>query len=231
MWAVAFLGPLLTAWCITAIELAPLLHRRYVLCSALPLVILFGGWLLSVERRWLQIAALLGSSLWLFTSQGTLNVWMHHQLIGQQRGEDWRAASAWVTSRILPDDELWCASGLIEAASAEIPLSDAMNAYLSFPLRGIYRVQTVEEQTIAPYALWGTSADWRKLLAGASRKREAERKGRAGASNLFIVYRGSQAAFDRRLSRITSGNLSLDAGPCAFGRVQVVKLHRESRQE
>ncbi len=152
LWSVAAFGPLLTVWMLTALDVAPMLHRRYVLCSALPIVLLAGVQLLCIRGRTLQVAALVTASVWLFASQGTWNVWMHGQLLGAQRGEDWRAAAAWVAQQIQTGDELWCASGLIEAESASIPPPESMNAYLSFPLRGLYRIDVNDRRMLEPAA-------------------------------------------------------------------------------
>ncbi|MEZ6075020.1 MAG: hypothetical protein R3C56_04890 [Pirellulaceae bacterium] len=83
-------------------------------------------------------------------------------------------------------------SGLIEGHAAELPLSESLDRYLSFPLRGLYRVVDNKGEVIEPRALVGDGTSWAVQLRAAGRAASSE-------SVVWIVYRGSPAAFDKNL--------------------------------
>jgi mannosyltransferase len=106
-WTVAWLGPLLTAWLLTWLEVAPLMHRRYLLVSAIPMVMLAAQLLVRIRYRTLACAAIGVSAVWLINVQPTLELWRNGQLVGTQRGEYWREVTQWVQTHYVDGDQEW----------------------------------------------------------------------------------------------------------------------------
>lgn len=218
MWLIAAAGPWLSVWLVTALGIAPMMHRRYVICSALTLVLLAATELMRMRFVWLKVATLACSIFWLLHSQGTLDVWKQHQWVGWQRGEDWHSAARWIDGQVQPGEELWCASGLIEAQSVTLPLSSVENEYLSFPLRGRYQVLA---EAVDPQALIGDAADWAEQLLLTT--------GDASTAK-FVVYRGRVEQLSKRLrsvqaiARRQGRALKIDLEPRPFGYISVAKV-------
>lgn len=248
LWWVAAAGPWLSAWWITSLGIAPVFHRRFVIVAAIPLVLVAATQLARIGRPGLRWLAVIGVAGWLIVSQGTLDNWRAGAWYGWQRSEGWRQASQFLQAHVQPNDTLWCCSGLIEASGAELPLSDSLNRYLSFPLRGLYRVLDSQGQPLEPQALIGNGESWRAQLLVASGLNHSgfdEQQGRAGesaadsfpagelfAGDQWIVYRGSPASFNRqlRLMQRASEGGSLArwqiGSPRSFGLVSVVRISR-----
>lgn len=218
MWLIAAAGPWLSVWLVTALGIAPMMHRRYVICSAMPLAVLAATELLRIRFVGLKVATLIGSVFWLLHSQGTLDVWKQHQWVGWQRGEDWHSAAQWIDRQVQAGDGIWCASGLIEAQSVTLPLAPAENEYLSFPLRGRYQVQS---ESVEPRALIGDAADWTEQLLSTSGD---------GTTAQFVVYRGRVEQLSNRLRRVQAiarregREFKLEAEPRPFGYITVAKV-------
>lgn len=237
VWAIAILGPLLTAWLLTAASITPILHRRYLLCVALPLVIFSAHCLMNLRFKVLQWSVLLASLLWMVNSQGTLGVWAKGELVGSQRPENWRGAASWVNRQISRSEDestpgssnqaktpglqdgaipkVWIASGLIEAAAAEYPLTQAENAYLSFPLRGLYRVGTQHGTIIWPDALIGGWPEWTRQISEST----------TADQRVFVFFRGNLRAFQSAVEKMAeSSTLEVVKPTRAFGSVCVAYL-------
>ena len=226
MWWVAIAGPWLSGWCITAMGIAPVFHRRFVIVAAMPLIVLAALELSRVQRLGLRWSALVAVAAWLIVSQGTLDNWRARKLFGWQRTEGWRQASEYLNERVQSGDQLWCASGLIEGHGAELPLSESLDRYLSFPLRGLYGVVDRSGESIEPRALVGDGASWSTQLCDA-------RRPSSGGRVHWIVYRGSPTGFEKNLHRLA---LQLEVGSIehwqigttrAFGMVSVVRVSRD----
>ncbi len=221
MWLVAASGPWATAWLMTELEIAPIFHRRYVIVSAMPLVLLAACELRKIRLSALRWSAGLSVIIWLVVSQGTFTVWRHGHLVGWQRGEDWRGATGWVDQQWLPGDQLWCASGLIEGRQVSLPIDDRSNDYLSFPLRGLYEVADRRGTTIAPNALVNDPELWDDLWMQGSP---------AAVQDIWIVARGRALRLHRKLAvageemRSRGGELEILVEPKEFGAVAVAKL-------
>lgn len=248
LWWIAAAGPWLSAWCITSLGIAPVFHRRFVIVAAIPLVLVAATQLARIRRPGLRWLAVIGVAGWLIVSQGTLDNWRAGSWYGWQRSEGWRQASQFLQAHAKPNDAVWCCSGLIEASGAELPLSESLNRYLSFPLRGVYRVLDSQGQPLEPRALIGNGDSWRAQLLVASGLNHSgfdEQQGGAGESaavsfpagqlltgDQWIVYRGSPASFNRQLrlmQRAREGGplASWQIGwPRSFGLVSVVRISR-----
>lgn len=220
LWWLAAFGPWLTAWLVTACEVAPLLHRRFVIVSAIPLAILAIAELSKVRRPGLRILAAGATCGWLIVGQGTLANWRDGYLVGWQRVEGWREATAYLNRNIVSGEEVWCASGLIEGDHAHLPLEPALNRYLSFPLRGAYRVSTSSHRAVEPLALVGDYKRWTEQLSASPEP------------SLWIVFRGRPAALEAGLRwlREQDANWRHD-GPREFGLVSVVRLRRPATRQ
>ncbi len=248
LWWIAAAGPWLSAWCVTSLGIAPVFHRRFVIVAAIPLVLIAIGQLALIRRPALRWLAVLGVAAWLAISQGTLDNWRSGAWYGWQRAEGWRQASLFVQSQVKRGETVWCYSGLIEASGAELPLTDSLDQYLSFPLRGLYQLVDAQGAPLAPRALIGDGASWRgQLLAAAEHEygtaqAEQSRAGGgaaeqfvgaelvAGNPNQWIVYRGSPSSFRRQLRLLQRAsaeahleNWQIDA-PRSFGSVSVVRM-------
>jgi len=247
LWWVATAGPWLTAWLITALDIAPIFHRRFVIVSAIPLVMLAAVELACIRRSSLRWMAVCGVTLALVGSQGTWNHWRAGQWYGWQRWEGWRQAAAALSEQCQAEDQVWCASGLVEAAGAQLPLDDDLSVYLSFPLRGTYRVVDANGVWLEPRGLLLSGEAWaEQLLAASDRRTQAESpqaleelpsvssmpSSPEGQAVKWIVYRGSRVGLERRLEAMRR-RLSLVPGregvwrmdePQSFGFVHVVRV-------
>ncbi|MCR9295142.1 MAG: hypothetical protein NXI32_20685 [bacterium] len=239
-WAVAFVGPWVTAWLLTVNRIAPLMHRRYVLCAALPLVIFAILLLFQMRSRMLRSVVLLVAFGWMAASQGTMDVWRSGQWVGWQRGEDWRSASAWIQSRVesntapasshaapnqapvLP--EVWCASGLIEGNQAQPPLSSELDAYLSFPLRGIYCVADGQGGFLEPRALVDDASRWIEQWGPIQERRSLFLVARTDARTLAEILQLMQKVLGDRGS-----SLEVIEGPLAFGMITAVYIQCDAK--
>ena len=133
VWWSAMLAPWLVAWAVTALEIAPVFHRRFVIACALPLVMLGAMELMLVRAVWLRSLALIVVSVSILYSQGSIDVWRKGYLVGQLRGEDWRGAIAWLNEQADGNDSLLCSSGLVEANGVNLPLDAALADYPRLP--------------------------------------------------------------------------------------------------
>jgi hypothetical protein len=249
-WAVAFLGPWLTAWRLTDLGITPILHRRYVLGSAVPMIIFAVLLLFHIRHRQLRWAALLVAAGFLLVSQGTWAAWQRGLPVAPQRGEDWRAAVQWVQSRVdlewstgekaeanaadswLPEPhlnsrnqpELWCASGLIEGKQASLPMSEEFRTYLSFPLRGMYRVRDKQGRAYEPQPLLDDASLWPQQWGPIRQRR-----------NLFLICRATPNVLVDILEKLgpflasRRVTMRVREGPKAFGIISGVYLELEPR--
>ncbi len=234
LWWVATLGPWLAAWGVTALNVAPIFHRRFVIVSAVPLIILAAMEVGRIQRPSLRWSAVLGVAAWLAVSQGTLDNWRSGHWFGWQRWEGWRQATSALNTQVQVGDELWCASGLVEAAGATLPLNDELSRYLSFPLRGAYSVRDSSGKFVEPQALLTSGIDWAEQLIAASKGKPAISQTKIERPTkeqiVWIVYRGSPEGFQLRLDVMQKRMVGLGGiqlrieQPQAFGLVSVVQL-------
>ena len=220
-WALAAALPWLSAWLITRLGIAPLFHYRFVLVSALPLYLLVGLGLLTLRRRGLAWLAVGGMLVGLTLTQGSATAWLEGRgtrLEGRGtllRGENWREAARYVGQHIQPESQtLWCYAGLIEGRSMSPPLDRSQDEYLSFPLRGCYRVRSAGRQ-VQPHGLVGDSRRWREQIQAGFEN---------GRREAWIVCRGSGENLERRLTLAGLDGHPRSRGIVQFGRVSVVCL-------
>ncbi|MEM8733726.1 MAG: hypothetical protein AAGG44_05875 [Planctomycetota bacterium] len=192
VWCIALTGPLLVGWALTTFEIAPVMHRRYLLASSVPLSLLAVSLLITVRFRWMSWIALAVSCGWLVTDQPTLEIWRSGQIQGALRGEDWRGAAEWISKRIENGDEIWCGSDLIEGDGLPLPLDEDMDRYLAFPLAGHYSIAVPETQSseeageatilrVQPRALLSNAGMWLQQWFAPEMP--------AGERHLFVVAR------------------------------------------
>ncbi len=220
LWLLAAAGPWLSVWLATAAGVAPLMHRRFVIASALPLVFLATRQWLKIRQPWLRLSAGVAVVGWLLVSQGSVAVWRQGDLLGWQRIEDWRGAVRFLNGTLEPGDQLWCASGLIEGEGLDVPLADAVNHYLSFPLRGLYQPRTVDGGMVEPQALVNDSRRWLQQWQLAESADVHRRR-------LWIVARSRPARLTQRLEAIVArsqGRLSIVRPASSFGSIAVAAM-------
>ena len=129
----------------------PLWHRRYFV-AALPLL----AWSAGVASTFALprtafgrvtaagcVVLVLGFLAW---HQGTAVTIAAGRWPVQYRGEPWREAISMINERRAPSDAVWVDSGLIEANFLRFPIEQAPTVepdweYLSFPVRGPYRLE------------------------------------------------------------------------------------------
>jgi len=218
LWVVAVVGPWLCAWFATWFEVAPLMHRRFVIVSALPLVALAIELWQTLRRPILKLLSGAGVIAWLIIGQGTVDAWQQGYVFGWQRVEGWREAVAWMDHRIEPEDEVWCASGLIEGNGTALPLAEEANSYLSFPLRGCYSMREAgEANRREPLALVNEPQRWKSQWPYRIRLSEANLPlGRA-----WVVFRGTAGQLSRSLKQARIRDDQIEIAPVSFGRVAV----------
>ncbi len=219
LWVAAAGIPLAISWLATRFEIAPIFHYRFAISVAMPLYLLLGCLVWQLTRpilRWLSIT---GTLVWLVYSQGTIEHLRNGQLMGPNRGEGWREATQFVSKNIAPQqDALWCYAGLLEGHAANIPLGPQQDEYLSFPLRGCYRVVS-DDETIMPRALVGSSRDWTEQIT---------LTGIHKIQRVWIVCRGTRSSLEKRLRQARLSELPQPCPIKEFGRVSVVCLRVNS---
>ena len=207
-WTIAAICPCCLAWILTRSELAPLLHYRFLIVAALPLYMLAGTWLLTINRRALRFLASTAIFGAMFVSQGpwgeSLDSWR------RARDEDWKSATEFVSQNFDSDSQsLWCYAALIEGYQIDPPLTQPMNEYLSYPLRGIYRVQA-GMATVDPHGLVGNRQRWLDQIRSVNR------------NAVWIIYRGPADRLKSDLNAAGMSQLTLVHPIEQFGRVSVV---------
>ena len=230
LWWSAMLGPWLLGWTLTVLGVAPIFHSRYVFASALPVFVVGAIELMRCRKGLIRWLTGLAVAVAIVFSQGSVPVWRSGYLVGNLRGEDWRAATRWVSARIEPGEPLLCSSGLIEAnsTSAEpmrLPLDPAFAAYLSFPLRGVYRVVDSAGYEVAVTPLVGEHRQW------ASQVTERLAKEPIQDHTVWLVYRGALSRLKTKLAEFQADlrlqDIRLDASePKRFGNLFVVELKK-----
>lgn len=226
LWFLASCLPVLAIWLLTWLDIAPLMHRRYAVGVLVPLVMLSGSLLQYVSRWWLQAVVVVVVLASLMMQQGTVGVWASGRLAPWQRLEGWRQASRYIeedasTQSPALDQQVWCASGLVEGLAASLPLATEQDVYLSYPLRGLYSLDVTPP--VALHALVNNPNRW------------AEQITQAGAPSriVWIVYRGSGARLQTHVQRLIAGcaargwTLKSETEPREFGQVSVIKLRRD----
>lgn len=225
LWALAGGAPWLGAWILAWMEIAPLFHYRFVIAAALPLYLFAGYWTLQLPFLWMRWAVVCVSLLWFVVPQFGWNP-SHNGLIPSEiRREGWREATRHVSDRWDSSrDSLWCSSGLIEGLYVVPPLESSDNEYLSYPLRGCYRI-VAEGELVIPNGLVGRSVYWAQQLADS-----VSNQGDGLAvqtSRAWIVCRGNLAALESRLQRAGLSSVPRSYPSAEFGRVSVVCLEFE----
>jgi hypothetical protein len=215
-WLYAALGPLLLGWCLTRFQVAPLFHYRFLIASAVPLTLAMATMIFQLPNQGGRLLTLGLSLIWLTYTQGTLQTWRQGYLWSSDRNEGWQSASSFVSDRFRwSTDSLYCYAGLIEGKDLAAPLDSSMSEYLSYPLRGLFQVESDPDQDshhrADPIGLTGRFQDWSHqidLLYG--RKAWIIFRGSADRLKLALV----QAGLDRQLT----------GQPSVFGGVAVAQI-------
>ena len=140
-------------WVMSRIEVAPIWHRRYLI-AVLPLLACFGGACVGYFDRSItqRLPALVWASLMaavmvlgIGIQQQTLSRLHHYPVALVKRGEDWRNAIEWLQRESEEDSQILLNAGLIENQTWIAPAlfegrNDAKREYLTFPVRGPYRL-------------------------------------------------------------------------------------------
>lgn len=232
LWWTAMLGPWLVAWIVTSVGVAPILHQRFVFASAMPLFIVGGLELLRLRHWTMRWVTCLAVAVAIVFSQGSVWIWRAGYMVGNLRGEDWRAATQWVDEQLEPGEPVLCSSGLIEANANQthplnLPLDPEFAEYLAFPLLGIYHLSDSSGQVVPVTPLLGDHHQWAAQVM--------ERM--AGESNptkrLWLVYRGAPGRLKTKLTEFKADlriqNIELTASePKRFGNLYVVELKQQS---
>ena len=235
LWWAALLGPWLLAWLITALEIAPMFHRRFVIASALPLVIVGALELMRVRRAWLRGLALVTVAGAIAFSQGSVGIWRQGYLVGTLRGEDWRGAAGWLSDRVRPGERVLCSSGLIEAVDVQLPLDRELAEYLAFPLGGAYRVRVLDdgadESAVPIVALAADAGLWAEQVgeqrAGQVAQQTPEQV--VAPERCWLVYRGAKGRLLEKVEVFAAGRRKRGGEVRlvevkGFGRVWVAEL-------
>lgn len=218
IWLWAALGPWLIAWMLTLCGIAPLMHPRYVIVSAMPMLI-WGAWSL-VRLPRTSLVCVCGLSVLLGTvyNQQTWGLWRRGELIGLQRNEDWRGATAWLGTQMQAGEPIYCSSGLIEAGIPAEAVDAEINRYLSYPVRGGYALELQAGEPIGLVADW---RQWPQQWAGSLSALQADQ-------NAWVIYRGSADRLRRRLNLLRDQDgIRMTTRVHPFGNIAVVGIGRE----
>jgi mannosyltransferase len=218
LWVVAACVPYGVAWLLTLLEIAPLFHYRFVIVGALPVYVVAGCWLMLMSApNSLKLLTILIMLIWNSYDSG-LNAgqWRYW---GFQRWEAWRQATTLVSQKLQPEtQQVWCFADLIESQGLQLPIDQTLDDYLSFPLRGCYRVRPPGSQAgIDPHGLIADRRQWEAQLVG-QRQRLTDAQ--------WIVYRGGAAALERDLRQAGLANWKRLQPLEEFGKVCVICIQQ-----
>lgn len=219
-WMFALATPMLAVWLLTRFEIAPLMHRRYAVASLAPLA-LIAATLTSIPKNKLlrlsMATLLIGGLLY---QQGTISVVRQGRLTPWQRLEGWRQVGRLIENKCNATDEIWCASQLIEG-NANPPLSQSLDQYLSYPLRGLYASQKIAAENV--HALVNDPQKWADQVI--------DTNATIGESKTtWFVYRGLAQDLDRRIAVLRSKpiaqgfEIQREQPTTAFGSISVAQL-------
>lgn len=247
---VSAIGVTMLYWLVARAEWLPVWHRRYFI-AVLPLMAAGAGLSAGSLSGALPASAAGRSGAWaaagcviiaLAWQQGTaVGLW---RLPGPlvRRGEDWRGAAAWIRSVRHRDDPVYVDAGLIEStlylspsAEAEPRLTAAQREYLSYPLRGPYRVQ--DPQHVEPIARNLPRETWTRTDSAGTRRDAAEPGGdnpgkpEGTAKNAFVISRRPVAHLKSVLASAGAASSSSGSRPAVaraeyrgFGGVSVARV-------
>lgn len=177
-WGLLAIVPIGLAWWLTYSELAPLMHRRYVISSLFPILVMAACCLDLVGQRLLRVTLVVATIAALMVVQGSPAQWRIGRWSPWQRLEGWRQAGRFIGEHSSARDELWCSSGLIEG-NREPPLPEALKSYLDYPLSGLYRPDAIESSEVRP--LVNDPRHWWRQVASVDT---------GGPRQVWIVHRG-----------------------------------------
>lgn len=159
---VTLVGTILIGWTITAMELAPLMHPRYMF-GAYPAIWIVGGLAISKMRSSLaMVTALLCIGL-LGWTQGTWSEWQEGRFV-VWRGEDWRGAVDWLNNQKPENASIALSPMWIETSGNSVP-SHLNLEYLSSPISTIYSIPEKSLLCILPNEISGWKAAINASLA------------------------------------------------------------------
>lgn len=212
----------------------PMFHPRFVFASAMPLFVVGAIELLGCQRWSIRWGTTLAIVIAIPISQGSVSIWRAGYLVGNLRGEDWRAATQWVNEQYVPGEPLLCSSGLIEASSNatnphSLPLESGFAEYLSFPLLGLYQVSDASGNRAPVTPLLGDHRQWATQVV----QRLSE--GTTRADRMWLFYRGAPGRLKTKLVEfqvdMRNKGISFEADePNRFGNVFVVELQLIGQQ-
>jgi len=142
-------GSLLCVWLLAFTEVAPLMHRRYIL-GAYPALLLLGAfWLGRIQSlRVLLVTGALSAALMIWW-QGTAAEWRAGRWIAWQRLEDWRGAVGYLNQYRRTDEPIFLAPMLVETRGTKID-STIDASYLRYPLASVYPIFDSESIGLLP---------------------------------------------------------------------------------
>jgi len=225
---------------VSAFDVVAIYHRRYLI-AALPPLAWAGGAVLAagmaaLERGWVAKSpsppnaadfACIGASsarirtlaagILLFVPAMAFNAIgvIGTPRVAVQRGEDWRGAVAWVNqaARSGPGQTIWVSPGLIETERFLASGDPAKIDYLTFPLRGPYRIDhpvVAFDIAAAPAVQAERLAEEQSVIAVI---RGSERSANVWANRILASLPGGIDNAEPRTFRVHR-----------FGRVQVVEF-------
>ncbi|MDZ4849008.1 MAG: hypothetical protein SGI77_06920 [Pirellulaceae bacterium] len=216
LFAVGF-GTVLIAWLFTYLNIAPLMHRRYVIGSY-PAILLAGAFCLGGIRnsKSVLLVGLVSAGLLAYW-QGTTSEWYAGRWIAWQRQEDWRGAAVVLSDLRKPKEPIFLAPMLIETTEANVH-NTKYSSYFKFALASLYRVSEADSIQILSNSRIRWKTDFLEYC-------------RANSHDVgWIVARVDASALDG----IDAGMQSKDAVEIGWkfervfngGRVQVLKVEK-----
>ncbi len=212
-------GMIFTVWMTTILNIAPLMHRRYIL-GAFPACIIFGLILIqSIRSRATILAIGIVSVILLGWWQGTFREWSHGRWTAWQRQEDWRAASVFVNQHSKIDEPIFIAPMLIETLGSSLD-PRLPRDYLVSPLTTVYAIEDQERLEPLP----NDTKAWPSLI-------RAQLKD-ANAKSAWLVARTYSPTLVSDLNsaenRPSRGQAAIEFASSLYaGRLQIVKIRIE----
>ena len=197
-WAFATLGPWVIGWLLAYFDIAPIFHRRYLIASAMPLVLWNAALLCNLPGPNWRLIAALAALLTLVYQQGTVTrAWERRDLVGSLRGENWREASNYLSANLRKEEIVWCSSQLVEGSLDYWLVGPKLEKYLAFPLASIYRPELFNVYPAHLASLPNASKHWMTAM----RHSLALNTSTGGVHFGWLVFRGRLDDLEGRIAR------------------------------
>lgn len=170
-WGLLWLGlvPMIAAWSLTALHWIPLMHARYLIIGHWAIWLLSGCLMARMNHvRWMAISGLLIVAAMVWHTR-EWERWERGEWTGIQRWEGWAEAVDWIRENAEQEDRIYLAPMLIETSREPFPTWQHPD-YLSFAVRGIYRLDEHIQEPKPIEVMANYLGDWKEKWPSVTRR-------------------------------------------------------------